>query len=87
MNNDLTTHEYARMNVSPRANHHLQLHPLALTVGVLGLFLLFFLVTASSYQKQKLQILARKMLWKKRKSMMEEEEDRGGPYIEWWKEE
>lgn len=51
----------------------MQIHPLALAMGVVGLFCLLFLVAASSYQKQQLQVMARKLLRKKRKSVTEED--------------
>ncbi|KAH7472342.1 hypothetical protein PRIC1_005201 [Phytophthora ramorum] len=51
----------------------MQIHPLALALGVVGVFILVFLVAASSYQKQQLQVMARKMLRKKRKSVTDED--------------
>ncbi|KAG6951647.1 hypothetical protein JG688_00013639 [Phytophthora aleatoria] len=73
---DATTHEYTRINVGVSAPDSMQIHPLALALGVVGVFILVFLVAASSYQKQQVQIMARKLLRKKRKSVTEE--DRGG---------
>lgn len=69
---DAQTHEYARINVGVQAPGRMSVHPLALALGVVGLFILMFLVAASSYQKQRLQVMARKMLRKKRKSFSEE---------------
>ncbi|GMF19624.1 unnamed protein product [Phytophthora fragariaefolia] len=73
---DATTHEYARINVGVPGSGRMQVHPLALAMGVLGLFCLLLLVATSSYQKQKLQVMARKLLRKKRKSVADE--DRAG---------
>ncbi|KAG1701962.1 hypothetical protein DVH05_010453 [Phytophthora capsici] len=73
---DSTTHEYARINVGVSASGRMQIHPLALALAVVGVFVLVFLVAASSYQKQQVQVLARKLLRKKRKSVAEE--DRNG---------
>lgn len=73
---DATTHEYAPMNIGASSTGSMHIHPLALAMGVVGVFVLVFLVTASSYQKQQLQMMTRKLLRKKRKSVTDE--DRGG---------
>ncbi|TDH71643.1 hypothetical protein CCR75_001763 [Bremia lactucae] len=72
---DATTHNYARMNVGVPSNGNVRMHPLALAMGVVVVFVVAFLVAASSHQKQKLQVMARKLLRKKR---TEESKDSGG---------
>ncbi|KAG7392437.1 Ankyrin repeat [Phytophthora boehmeriae] len=56
----------------------MSIHPLALALGVVGVFCLVFLLAASSHQKQQLQVMARRMLRKKRKSFSEETAASGG---------
>jgi Tfp pilus assembly protein PilV len=47
------------------------LHPLAVVLGVVGILIMIILVSASSYQRERLQYMARKMLRKKRPSFSE----------------
>lgn len=55
----------------PPSPHATGLHPLALALGVIGVLVLVVIVAASSYQRDKLQHMARKMLRKKRASFSE----------------
>lgn len=52
------------------------LHPLALVLGIVGLLFFIVVVAASSYQREKMQHLARKMLRKKRPSFSESNKQR-----------
>ncbi|KAL7690675.1 putative ankyrin repeat-containing domain-containing protein [Plasmopara halstedii] len=78
---DATTHEHAYVNVGVSSAENKQIHPLALAMGVVGIFVLVFLVTASSYRKQQVQMLARKLLRKKRKTATGEDKGTGSKYI------
>ncbi|KAI9915193.1 hypothetical protein PsorP6_006912 [Peronosclerospora sorghi] len=71
-----TTKEYAHLNMNVSPSGHMHIHPLAIAISVVGFMGLLFLMTASSYQRQQLQVMARKLLRKKRKSVTEE--DKGG---------
>lgn len=50
------------------------LHPLAVILGVVGILALIVIVAASSYQREKLQHMARKMLRKKRLSVSDDKQ-------------
>jgi hypothetical protein len=52
----------------PVATEAPRLHPLALGIAIVGVLLLVLVVAASSYQRDKLQHMARKMLRSKRAS-------------------
>uniref|UniRef100_M4BRZ9 Uncharacterized protein n=1 Tax=Hyaloperonospora arabidopsidis (strain Emoy2) TaxID=559515 RepID=M4BRZ9_HYAAE len=70
---DSPTNAYAHLNAGLSVPGQTHIHPFALALGIAGFFLLLFLVSASSYQKHQLQVLARKLLRKKRKSVVEED--------------
>lgn len=55
-------------HVPPAATEAPRLHPLAVGIGIIGVLLLIMVVAASSYQRDKLQHMARKMLRSKRAS-------------------
>lgn len=50
------------------------LHPLAVVLGVIGILVMIVVVAASSYQREKLQHMARKMLRKKRMSVSDDKQ-------------
>ncbi|CAI5738225.1 unnamed protein product [Hyaloperonospora brassicae] len=70
---DATPNAYAHLNANLSAPPQTHIHPIALALGIAGFFCLLFLVSASSYQKHQLQVLARKLLRKKRKSVADED--------------
>uniref|UniRef100_A0AAV1TN38 Uncharacterized protein n=1 Tax=Peronospora matthiolae TaxID=2874970 RepID=A0AAV1TN38_9STRA len=70
---DSPTNAYAHLNAGLAGPGQTHIHPFALALGIAGFFLLLFLVSASSYQKHQLQVLARKLLRKKRKSVLDED--------------
>lgn len=53
-------------HVSP-ASEAPRLHPLAVAIGVLGVLAMVVLVAASSYQRDRLRLMARQMLRPKKK--------------------
>ncbi|KAF1314178.1 Ankyrin repeat-containing domain, partial [Globisporangium splendens] len=55
------------------------LHPLAVILGVVGILVMIVVVAASSYQREKLQHMARKMLRKKRLSVSDDKQHDGAP--------
>lgn len=57
------------MELERRSAEEGGLHPLALGLGVVGILVLIVVVAASSYQRERLQHMARKMLRSKRHSV------------------
>ncbi|DAZ95065.1 TPA: hypothetical protein N0F65_002799 [Lagenidium giganteum] len=64
------------MDLHKRPENSNGIHPLAIIVGVIGLLALIIVVAASSYQRERLQHMARKLLRKKRNSFaVDKQED------------
>lgn len=57
------------MEIERRNAEDSGLHPLAVVLGVVGFLVLVVVVAASSYQRERLQHMARKLLRKKRLSV------------------
>ncbi|TYZ62796.1 hypothetical protein PybrP1_003603 [[Pythium] brassicae (nom. inval.)] len=55
------------------------LHPLAVALGIVGFLVLVVVIVASSYQRERLQHMARKLLRKKRLSVSADKQFDGAP--------